>query len=357
MPKKQPLPLFRYRNKKYRKKLSLWQREKEKKQALKYSHFIIAGAVMFLLSIVVWHAFSFVNFTVGFLKSNHQQGVIHSGRSNIVVDYGKLAIVSVDSTNKTVTVVRFLPDLYVSLPESVGEYRLSKVFDVGEINQKGTGGQLLTKAVEQTFSVPVDGYIKFHKDYTLPTSDLTQLKQRASSMAFLWQFFLTRNFSSTIVTDLSSRDMIAFWWQIRHITSSKIHDVAAFDPKLYNQKALADGSQVLGVSDVLIDNVISENFKDPDVIRQNARVKIVNASGIVGAGTRLAKLIMTIGGNVIRIETADQLVDQSKIVTKDKGASEALVKRLSVVHNFAIIASPVLQDDISDLTVIIGTDY
>lgn len=355
MPKRTGLPLSRYNNKRYRKKLSVWQREKEKKRAAKHTKTVVGALVIFFVLVFAWHAIGFVKFFIDFFHFGEAQNVVQQGRTNLVLDFGQISLVSIDTENNTMFIANLLPEVYTKLAQG-GEYKLVKTYEIGELTAKGDGGKLLTQSVQELFDIPIDGYVKLTKPYDNKSITVEELKDTFGSVSFLLHFLRSRNFDGHIDTNLSAFDTLSLWWHVRGIRSDKIDYVVFDDTNKYEQKELADGSKVLGISEITIDQVVGDRFVDSLIAKENVRVRIINASGKPGVANNMARLILHTGGEVIRVETADQVQEKSKIIVSKEGSANQLIKRLSKLQKFDIIAPHSQYDDLSDVTIIIGTD-
>ena len=67
------------------------------------------------------------------------------------------------------------------------------------------------------------------------------------------------------------------------------------------------------VSQDQLDNTIPRLFTDKVLYQDAQTIAVVNASGVSGAGGRVAKFLTNIGANVIIVNTADNLQDTSTI--------------------------------------------
>lgn len=356
MSKRLPLPIFTSSKRKNLKKMPLVQREKERKRVQKVTKKIIVIGVLFLLAITTWHSITFVKFIVSFLNPNDSNRVVAEGRTNIIVDHGDISVVSIDRINNTAHIITLPPNLYVTVPKIGGTYRVSAVYEVGELNGQGQGGYTLMRTAQDIFAVPINGYVKVQD--SSGTKDMVPLaaKKKFSSVVFLFKFFHTRNFSETAHTNLSARDIFSLWSAARKIRDDKLSYYKADNSGEFKQSQLADGSKVLSVSDALLDSIIADSLKDPLVAKENAQVKIINASGASGAGGVLSRLVTNIGAQVVRVETAEELQNESKLLVTNKEASQHLVKKLLGLGSFDIIESALAEDVLADVTVILGTE-
>jgi len=125
-----------------------------------------------------------------------------------------------------------------------------------------------------------------------------------------------------------------------------------FFSKTVSQTNIHQKKLLTRFSDVEKSTIISLALSDPAIYQESQSIQVINGAGIYGAGTRLAKLISNIGGNVILISTSDKAVKDSKITYY--GNKTYTVKKLGDYLGF-----PVEETDkrgVADITIIIGKD-
>lgn len=100
------------------------------------------------------------------------------------------------------------------------------------------------------------------------------------------------------------------------------------------------------------DKFVGRLVTDAFIEKDNQTIKIINGTGVSGLGSRLAKLITNMGGNVIIVATADSPIKKSFISYIDK--KTYTVERLAKVLGYDAIKE--VNDAISDITIVIGED-
>lgn len=101
-----------------------------------------------------------------------------------------------------------------------------------------------------------------------------------------------------------------------------------------------------------IDKISSSLFIDYTLSQENISVQIINGTEVSGLGNRLARLITSMGGNVVSVGTSDGLIKQSKITYQAKKTYtlEKLVKFLGFPSSIAE------EKGIADIVLTIGED-
>jgi hypothetical protein len=116
--------------------------------------------------------------------------------------------------------------------------------------------------------------------------------------------------------------------------------------------SIYDRSFSANLNDAQKATILTLSFTDPTVYQENLGIQIINASDVVGVGSRLASLITNIGGNPILVSTADNPLNTSKIIYyKTKSYT---TQKLSNYLGFPLEESD--KKGIADVIIIIGKD-
>jgi hypothetical protein len=112
---------------------------------------------------------------------------------------------------------------------------------------------------------------------------------------------------------------------------------------------------VVGVDDqngLVPDNIVGNSVNDDFVEKDNQTIQIINRTNISGLGSRLAKMITNMGGNVMLVMSEDNSIKKSAITYIDK--KTYTVDRLQKILGFEVVREP--SNAMSDITIIIGED-
>ncbi|MEM4230728.1 MAG: LytR C-terminal domain-containing protein [Candidatus Pacearchaeota archaeon] len=100
------------------------------------------------------------------------------------------------------------------------------------------------------------------------------------------------------------------------------------------------------------DEMIADIFEEKKIAQEKLSIEIVNSTDESGLGSRIARLITNIGGNVILVSTSQKAEDKSMIFYKKE--KTYTLKRLREILHFPIQEN---QHAIGDITVRLGKDY
>lgn len=100
------------------------------------------------------------------------------------------------------------------------------------------------------------------------------------------------------------------------------------------------------------DKIIYDIFSDEQIISEDLRIEVINATGVYGVGNKLAKMLSNMGGNVIFVKTAEDTgVNSSVLYSGNKGYTVSRLERL-----LGFKASVNKEKSISDIVIILGKD-
>lgn len=174
-------------------------------------------------------------------------------------------------------------------------------------------GNDTTKLLGQQLEVPVDG----------------EIPQGISGISGMLFASLIHH-SATI----SPVDIIKLLWFITTVPKDSINTVN-----------LSSDSQQLSF-------LIPKLFQDKTLYMEGKSITIVNATGISGFGSRLAKLLTNIGANVIMVSTAD--IDSPHSAISYTGEKSYTISRLEKILHISSQNSS--NNSLSDITITIGKD-
>lgn len=101
-----------------------------------------------------------------------------------------------------------------------------------------------------------------------------------------------------------------------------------------------------------LDTLISSLFADSAITDEKRSIHIVNASGVLGLGNRVARIITNMGGNVVAVTTGDSMLPVSEIAYSEK--ESYTVQKLQRLLNVKSVLTN--KHAISDIVVILGKD-
>jgi len=173
------------------------------------------------------------------------------------------------------------------------------------------------------FAIPVDSSV------SLPDSEF----EKPDLTSDIFSLFLNLRDKDT---NLTSIDVLRLFLFARSVNQDSISEEAL------DSYSLTD-----------IQAVTLNNFIDPKITEEKLQIEVVNASETPGLANRLANYITNMGGNVILISTADEILENSEI--RYFGNRTYTVSKLKRLLGFKDVKED-KKNSISDVIITIGQD-
>lgn len=218
---------------------------------------------------------------------------------------------------KSVTLV--IPNnTFVKVGFGFGEYRLSKVYDLGKLANQA--GKVLTRTVQEFLGVGIKGW-----------------QVNAKSNLSLW-------------------DRIRLRWQAAFgVKQTKVVELK--DEAAWQEEHLSDGSLIYRVNQVWLDELVHQEIFDQEVAQEGLTVAVLNASGVDGVAGDISRLISNLGIEV-RLVGNLTIQDQSEVVMSQKSQKDSrTIKQIIGSLGINTVRVADILEYRSDILVIIGRDY
>ncbi len=221
-----------------------------------------------------------------------------------------LGVYPYDKHIKKVTLLSYAPDR-----GSIAVLRVANVASVAEAGKR--------------LEVPIDGYIGTNNT-TLFANDFGEDKEAvlAETKKFLMQGGNTTN--NTFI------DMLRLLLYANSVSSHTI---------LSREVALP-------LDDTSLDKVSFFLFADQTISQEKASIAIINGTGIPGLGNRLARFISNMGGNVVSVSTADDILPTSTVAV----SKEKLYTADRIAHVLSFPLEHRQEQSVAEITISIGKD-
>lgn len=210
------------------------------------------------------------------------------------------------------SVVSFAP-----VNESVSILRIAGVAEVTDIGK--------------TLEIPIDGTI---------TANFLRPEINGKNIQDTMRLFVMR--FPTLQTSLTPIDLARLWLFVQQLS-----------PHTAYEKSLSLGEKNADVrSDLVIDKLSAELFADETIAAEKISVQIINAASVFGLGSRCARFMNNMGGNVVSVTTAETTLPKTTV--SYFGKKSYTVFRLE--HLLGVTALPMQTPGIADILVTLGKD-
>ncbi len=337
----------------------------------KQMRFLVLSVIFLLVAVLVTRQiFSISRFlTTSFLgrgsfltttkiSNNHLNLLINvnpkEGR-NIIVASLALEKKNISPVEKKMFLV-FLPDnLYVNVPQGYGDYQLSSVFALGQLEKKSefSGADLLARTVSSFLAIPIDGYMEVEtKEVNLKNKDavLAVLKSDLGR-GNLIKYVLSGN-PNSFKSTFSPLSLWGFSEQINTIGRDQVGVYDLKDSNALKKETLADNTTVMKADLGQVDQFLSGTFFDDRVANERLKVEVWNGTEKEGFGSEIGRIVTNLGGNLVNVGNNDGSRMEKTLIF---GGQSYTIQRLA-----KYLAIPIKEDlslnPRSDITIALTED-
>lgn len=211
-------------------------------------------------------------------------------------------------------------------------------------------GEDLAKLLSLAFRADIENYVTFKNDQKINKEEAIKWFKNYSSLLAPFVILTGRIGNEIRDTNITRLDQLKLWWQVKSI---RINQLELVDLSQYQEEVVyKDDQKVLGVDNLVLHKVISKYLENGRVTKENLKIKVINASGIAGVGQLAADFATGVGVNVVKIETAPSLIDQTFIQTSAK--NKYTVSYLANIFKCDIKSSSSGDEEVN---LVIGNDF
>lgn len=282
-------------------------REKRRKLALRF----IFIALLFLIGI----CFLFRETIFGPQRFDGQK------RYSFIVDTSQsLILFSVSPLDRSISIVTIDPETYLSVPNGMGTYKASSIYRLGNLerSQQFGGGGILSQTAQETFGVPIEGYIRYNSSSNGFQMNISSLED--------WESFKKERFGFvpmiSFIKDLLTQDPristnihpFEIFGLFRTLSGNSTLQVKVIDLKAYEAVSpftLSDKSKVFRIDPNRLDKILEGMFQEERILRENISVGVLNASRASGVAGTSSRIVSNMGARVVSVSNAEDLIPES----------------------------------------------
>lgn len=273
---------------------------------------------------------------------------------NLVVKSQELFVLSFNPQAKTLNVIRIPDDTYFEVPFNFGRWPARSIYDLGQAEKPPLGSALLKATVTASFGLPVDGYlVPLGSSAQLPAEGVLE-KLRKEPLAGLQLLRYSRS-------DLSFLEMMHFWWEIRGVRNDKVKVTNLGESAITKSLLLADGSRVLGIDSLRLDQFLSDQIHDARLEEDDLTIGIYNATDHPQLAEKAARMVTNLGGRVIFTSNASLLRQDSLVLGR---ASYTGIRLAQVFAPFCLKdpcispeGDPLISSSRAEINIVLGEDF
>ena len=229
--------------------------------------------------------------------------------------------------------------------------KLSSVVDKKETSE-------FVKILSLSFGADIKNYVLFNNQ-NLDQWAVEESFKNFASITTPIKLLMGKTSGDIMDTNIARSDLIKLWWQSKSIGINKIEIV---DLTPFSQEVVTNNNRkVLGVDDASLHFKISPYLENHSLGEDELKVVLENASGVVAASNFASQIVASIGFTVATINSSDNQIAKTKIVTTDEDSYAA--NYLANIFDGDIVFVPnsdpgqFKQSEAKEIKVIIGKDF
>ncbi len=256
-----------------------------------------------------------------------QKQFLWDGRStlNLVLKGDRVDVLSYNPVQQTILLLKLPNDTYMDLPMSFGRWPVGSIYQLGQVENPPIGARLLKESVSEALGIPIDDYIIFTgNDAQLPVETTVDNVRHS----ILYALGILRS----IKTDLSLSELNNFYWDLSNVRFDKVKVVDLGTSQITQSLLLADGSRVLGINTLLLDQFLEGQLLDGSMASESVSVAVENATSHPQLAAFAARMITNLGGRVIFTNNAPVNLEKSIVLkTSSSPAQTYTQERLTQI--------------------------
>ncbi len=258
------------------------------------------------------------------IKNSHYDG---QNRINLILTLAEekspTIVFSLEPKAKSLVAVLIPSSTRVVVARDSGIYDIGNVYRLGELSpEKGGGGKLLSQTVQNFLGTGIDGWVIIKCQMS---GGKCQMDKNSLSI---------RNLLTSPDSNLTIIDKVRIWSLAQGIGLDKI--------------------EVVDISSQLdLDKMAVTLFPNTQLLKEHQIVEIVNATDITGLGADFARIITNMGGQVLRVVTSQETLEESAIFSREKSYT---AEKLGSIFSLPVKINK-NKELTSDIEILLGKDY
>ncbi|QQG43234.1 MAG: LytR C-terminal domain-containing protein [Candidatus Daviesbacteria bacterium] len=328
-----------------------WKATEQNRKLHQKTKLAIAILIILILSLLFGKIAIFLkSFQQPFSQEESTKNYTWNGKSNInLIITGKtLAVLTYKKVEQEIFLIKIPPHSYLNLPQNLGSWPLSSVYDLGQSLKPPQGSYLLKTSVSNLMGIPIDGFVG--KENQTPVELLESLRQNPLK---------TLTLVPTLKTDLSLPELISLSTSLPQVRFDKVQTLDLED--LMIPAELPDGTLSLTGDSIKIDS-LTNKLAEASFRKEGLTIAIYNGTSTVGLAGKAARMVTNLGGNVIILSSLEENQAKSGVYL-----STADEKKLKLTETFkrlvqifglrATILPEELRSSRAQINVVLGEDF
>lgn len=261
---------------------------------------------------------------------------------NFIVQAQEVVIFSFNPEKNFLNILRIPGNAYIPLAKGYGEYRITNIYKLGEMEKIG-GGELLSSSIQRFLAIPIDGWVKLKEEKKLAGDKLLPV------------FLLVLKRQAK--TNLSWWDLWRLFWQTKNLAIDQINEVDLKRTNFVSRQTLADGSEVFKFETTSVDDLTIKLFSDERVLEEDLQVIVLNGTDHSGLANDMARVIKNLGAELIGVKDHSLEINRSQIFCQSRTqATSYTAQRLAKSFDMELKNEKLNEQEV-DLVIVLGEDF
>lgn len=251
---------------------------------------------------------------------------------NLVLKAKEVAVLTLNPTEKQAIIINFPDNTLVDVANGFGQWEIRSVYNLG-------GWGLLEQTISDFLGIPIDGFIGYEGSITkINPVDLIQMNIQSS---------------------LTPVELIRLKFYLAQVRFDKIKNIDLGKRSVLDLRELNDSTTVYIADPIKIDSVLTF-FVDPTIKNEHMTIAVFNATDYPQLAQKAARLITSLGGNVIITANAQRNYLKTQVV----GEKSATLTRLQQIFDLGCRIDPKcdkigpgVEEERAQINVILGEDF
>lgn len=268
-------------------------------------------------------------------------------RITIVVASSPFQLLSLNTRDRTASIVKIPEDLTIKGAYSMGTYPIASYWKMGSLDVRDH--DLLARSIQVALGIPVDGYIGHSYESLFEQSEKSELIRENFSLSGIIRFLTHQR-----VTNISPINLIRIYKIVKSVRESdiKILDLAKSMSTI--DEVLPDDSIQQRIDPERTDVILKNMFVYPEIRKEALTIGVNNAANIPELASNISRQLTHTGMFVVSV-TSDENVKTECELSGNESVLTSKTARF-ITDRYQCKPKLALQSQREDLVMHIGTD-
>lgn len=232
-------------------------------------------------------------------------------RVTFVIASNPVGIVTINTIENTAVILQIPEDIAINGAYASGRYPISSLWKMGFLDPRDRG--LFAESVEQSFGIPVDGYIGYTFEQLFESKDPVESLRHIFSLQGILEIGAGRR-----VTNIPRMQVFGLRKKVASLRQADIKVLDMGKSMSAFEEELPDGSTRFVLDPQRIDVLIKNIFVVGSVREEALSIGVINTTRVPELATSLARRLTSSGVFVVSVTSEEHTLDACELSgTKD----------------------------------------